>query len=342
MELDEKIGQMLMVGFRGTVVDDGHVVWRDIGERHLGGVLLFDFDVPLQRAGRNIESPRQVGALAEALQRAADGDLLIAIDQEGGRVSRLKEECGFPPSVSAQYLGEQNDLELTYRHAATTAELLAGLGINLNLAPVVDLNTNPDNPIIGGKERSFSADAGMVAAQAHAVVAAHRERGVRCALKHFPGHGSSADDSHQGLVDVTRTWSRRELEPYERLVDEGLADAVMTAHVFHAELDPQYPATLSEAIISGLLRRNLAFDGVVISDDIMMGAIARHYGFEKALEMAINAGVDIIAIANNLDYVEDICSRAVVLIKEMVGDGRVSETRIDEAQQRIRRLKDGI
>lgn len=341
VSLEAKIGQMLMAGFRGLRITSDHFIVSDIQERHLGAVVLFDYDVPTGTPVRNIESPDQVKALAEDLQSFSTEPMLIAIDQEGGQIRRLKEESGFPPTQSAQYLGTVNDLSLTREHATAMAETLGQLGINLNLAPVVDLNTNPENPIIGRYERSFSADPAIVTAHALEFIRAHHEQGVRCTLKHFPGHGSSAEDSHLGLVDVTTSWSRTELEPYANIINAGEADAIMTAHVFNANLDRDYPATLSKSTITGLLREELGYNGVVISDDMQMGAIVNEYGFETAIQAAIEAGVDIIAMANNSTYEEDIVARTATLIQRLVEDGKISETRIDESYQRIQQLKNG-
>ena len=339
VSLDVKIGQMLMVGFRGLEVSDDSPIVQDIRDRHLGGVVLFDYDVPTKSPVRNVESPTQVTALVEALQSASATPLLVAIDYEGGTITRLKEKSGFPPTVSHQYLGEVNDLRFTHQEATKMAKTLAELGINLNLAPVVDVNTNPDNPIIAKYERSFSADPEIVTRQALEFIEAHHEQGVLCTLKHFPGHGSSTGDSHLGVVDVTDTWSRIELEPYASIIEAGQADAIMTAHVFNANLDPEYPATLSRPTITGILREELGYDGVVISDDMQMGAIADHYGFEIAIQKSIEAGVDILAIANNSVYEEDIAAHTVALIKRLVQDGRTDEARINESYQRIRQLK---
>ena len=339
VSLDVKIGQMLMVGFRGLEVSNDSPIVQDIRNRHLGGIVLFDYDVPTRSPVRNVESPTQVTALVKALQSASATPLLVAIDYEGGTITRLKEKSGFPPTVSHQYLGEVNDLRFTHQEATKMAKTLAELGINLNLAPVVDVNTNPDNPIIAKYERSFSADPEIVTQQALEFIKAHHGQGVLCTLKHFPGHGSSTGDSHLGVVDVTDTWSRIELEPYANIIEAGQADAIMTAHVFNANLDSEYPATLSRPTITGILREELGYDGVVISDDMQMGAIADHYGFEIAIQKSIEAGVDILAIANNSVYEEDIAARTVALIKRLVQDGRTDEARINESYQRIRQLK---
>jgi beta-N-acetylhexosaminidase len=232
-----------------------------------------------------------------------------------------------------------NDLAVTHHEATLMAQTLRQVGINLNLAPVVDLNVNPDNPIIGNLERSFSGDPAMVTKHALEFIKAHHEQGLLCTLKHFPGHGSSTADSHLGLVDVTNTWSRTELDPYRNLIGAGVVDATMTAHVFNRKTDGDNPATLSKPTISGLLREELNYDGVVISDDMQMGAITEHYGFETAVQAAIEAGVDILVFANNSVYEEDIAARTGAFIKQLVQHGTVSEARIDTSYQRVQRLK---
>jgi beta-N-acetylhexosaminidase len=340
--LEAKIGQMLMVGFRGLEVSDDHFIVHDVRERNLGGVVLFDYDVPSQSPARNIESPSQVKALTASLQANSATPLLIAIDHEGGTLTRLKEERGFPPTLSHQELGEIDDVDLTHKQSATMAQTLAELGINLNLAPVVDLNVNPDNPIIGKYERSFSADHQVVTRHAIAFIEAHHEQGVLCAIKHFPGHGSATGDTHEGWVNVTKTWSWGELLPFAHMAEAGLADAIMTAHVFNANFDADDPATLSSEIIGGLLRGKLAYDGVIISDDMQMDAIINHYDFGEAIQKAIQAGVDVLAFANNSAYEEDIVGRAVTHIKHLVKEGIISEARIDASYRRIKQLKGTI
>ena len=178
-----------------------------------------------------------------------------------------------------------------------------------------------------------------VVRHAWAFIEGHRARGVPCTLKHFPGHGSAVDHSHMDLVDVTPTWSRVELEPYAELIAAGACDAVMTAHVFNRAIDPDFPATLSRAAIDGMLRGELDFDRVVISDDMQMGAVANHYGFEIAIERALLAGIDIIILANNTLYQEDAVSRACTCIRRLLDDGKIDEARIDASCARIARLK---
>ncbi|MFH1942214.1 MAG: glycoside hydrolase family 3 N-terminal domain-containing protein [bacterium] len=340
--IQKKIGQMVMVGFRGLVVDESHPIVKDIRNLHIGGVVLFDIDVKNKSNLRNIQSPAQVKILIASLQAVSDIPLLIAVDYEGGIVNRLKEKYGFPYTVSAQYLGEKNDIALTRKYASEMAETLSRLGINHNLAPVVDLNINPDNPIIGKKERSFSSDPNVVTRHALEFMKALHERGILCTLKHFPGHGSSAEDSHLGMVDVTRSWSPSELEPYATLINAGLADAIMTAHVFHARLDPAFPATLSKPIITGILRKKLQYRGVVMTDDMRMKAISDEYGLETAVRRAVEAGVDILTFANNSELEETMAHRVVTMIQRWIDDGTIEKGRIDESYDRIMRMKKNL
>jgi len=339
-QLEYKIAQMLMVGFRGTQLTDSDPIVRDIRDYGLGGAILFDYDMVLRQYGRNITSPAQLRALTAQLQSyATDQPLFIAVDQEGGRVVRLKERYGFPATVSAQYLGSCNDLELTRRYAFSMADTLAENGLNVNFAPVVDLNVNPDNPVIGQLGRSFSADPDVVMAHSWEMIRAHDYNWTDTCLKHFPGHGSSTGDSHMGFVDVTDTWSEIELEPYRGLIRQGRCRMVMTAHIFNARLDPIYPATLSSAIITGILREKIGFDGVIVTDDMQMGAIEQHYSFDHAIERAIAAGADIIVIGNNLRYEPDIVPDTIALIRNLVYAGAISEQRIDQSYARIMAMK---
>jgi beta-N-acetylhexosaminidase len=337
--LEQMIGQMLLVGFRGMEPAGDNPIVADIRDRNLGGVVLFDYDVAAKSTERNIRSPEQVKSLIAGLQKWAPTPLLVAVDQEGGRVNRLSPDRGFPATVTEQYLGLRNVPALTRKYAERMAAAMHTAGFNLNLAPVVDLNLNPQNPVIGHYERSFSADPAVVARQASTVINAHHKNGVLCTLKHFPGHGSSTKDSHAGFVDVTGTWQESELEPYRQLIQAGLADAVMTAHIFNARLDPKYPATLSPAVITGLLRQRLGYDGVVISDDLQMGAIRDLWPFPEALRRTIEAGVDIIAIGNNLAYEPDVTARALQIIKDLVAQGTLSRARIAQSYARIMALK---
>ncbi|MGQ9804996.1 MAG: glycoside hydrolase family 3 protein [Chlorobiales bacterium] len=336
--LDLKIGQLLIVGFRGTSVSDQSPIVQDIRAGRVGGVILFDYDVLEKQSGRNIQSPNQVRSLCATLRNHSKIPLLIAIDEEGGKVNRLKPKYGFRQTVSAAYLGRLKSLDSTKAYATHTAELLSEVGINLNFAPVCDVNVNPQNPVIAKLERSFSSNPDSVALHAATVIEAHRAKHVLTALKHFPGHGSSQSDSHLGFVDVSNTWRRDELTPFQTLIRQGNADIVMTAHIFNTGWDT-LPATLSRKVIQGMLREDLQFEGVVCSDDMQMKAISAHYGLEESLKLAFNAGVDMLIFGNNIDYDEHIADKACTLIKGLVSRGEISQERIEEAYQRIMRLK---
>lgn len=341
-DLETKIGQMIMVGFRGFSIDGESRIARDIEAGRLGGVILFDYDVPRGTFERNIQSPEQVKSLIQQLQDRAAVPLFVAVDQEGGRVSRLKERYGFTPSLSQQFLGRLDDPLVTEEAAVLTARTLAEAGFNLNCAPVVDLDVNPGNPVIGALERSFSSDPAVVVRNAAIMIGAFREAGVLSSIKHFPGHGSSDADSHEGFVDVTDLWSDRELLPFKDLIEAGLADMVMTAHIFNGDLDPLLPATLSAQTIDGILRDRLGYDGVVLSDDLQMGAIRNIFAFDEALEKALEAGVDILLFANNSVYDEEVALKAVTVIADLVDRGVVSSERIDQSWRRIMKLKERL
>lgn len=342
-ELARKVGELVMVGFRGARLEDSSPIVQQVRAGHVGGVVLFDVDV-LSGARRNVESPEQLRALVASLQAAAPSPLLVAIDEEGGRVSRLKEDKGFPPTAPARQLGQRNDVAATRDQARQTARTLAEAGINLNFAPVVDLDRNPASSAIGALGRSYSADPGVVTAHARAVIEEHRAAGVLTALKHFPGHGSASGDSHLGLVDVTGAWAPVELDPYRTLVREGNVDMVMTAHLVNQRLDPAWPATLSPPTIDGLLRREIGFGGPVISDDLQMGAISDEYGLDTAVRQALLAGVDVLLLANNnpRSYEPAIAPQVVDIVVGLVRDGAISEQRIDESLERVRSLKQRV
>lgn len=336
--LREAIGQMLLIGFRGASVAEAEPVVRDIAQRGIGGILLFSRD-QLTGADRNVRSPEQLGELIRGLGDAAPSvALMVAIDQEGGQVARLGPDHGFDATASAAEMGRGTPAE-TREVARTMALTLRSVGVTLNLAPVVDVAVNPDNPIIAGVERSFSSDPAAVIAHAAGFIEGHHEAGIGCAVKHFPGQGSASGDTHLGIVDVTEAWTDRELEPFAGLADAGLPDAVLTAHVFNAALDPEHPATLSRPTVTGILRDRLGYRGVVISDDLQMGAIRDAYGYPEALALAIEAGVDVLLIANQLVYEPDIASRTIDIVERLVREGRIGEERIRQSYERILALK---
>ena len=221
--------------------------------------------------------------------------------------------------------------------------MLASLGINLNFAPVLDLAVNPDNPIIAALERSYGAEPDRVERHARWTIQEFHRAGVLSAVKHFPGHGASKEDSHLGLPDVTHLWSETELEPFSALLSEQLPDLVMMAHLYSAQWDETYPATLSDAVITGMLRQQLGFEGVVVSDDMKMGAIAQNYSLEESIELAVKAGVDILLFGNNSSsYDPQIAQKAVNILRDLVESGTLSRDRIEQSYVRISDLKEKI
>jgi len=336
---DQQLGQLLVVGFRGTEINSESKIVKDFKEYNLGGVVLFDYDVESRAFGRNIIDANQLLKLSSALVAYSQTPPIIAIDQEGGQVSRLKQGYGFPRTKSAAYLGEIDEEDTTRYYARSIAQEFMVVGINTNFAPVVDVNLNPDNPVISNYERSFSSDPNKVTEHVGYVLDEFDKEGILSVLKHFPGHGSSNEDSHLGVTDVTNTWDSSELIPYKRLFEERKINAVMTAHIYNANFDSLWPATLSENTIQGLLRDSLGFNGVVFSDDMQMEAIRAEYGLETAIEQSLNAGVDILIFANNLFYDENIAEKAINIIQLGIADGRISEVKVDSALARVSRLK---
>ena len=342
--LEENIGAMLLVGFRGTEVDStkNPEIICALRDYHVGSVILFDYDAPTGKRGRNIQSAGQIERLCAQL-RAYNPHLLIGIDQEGGYVSRLSPRYGFPKVLSAQRSAALG-IDSVRRQAQVTARMLADLGINLNFAPVADVDVNPACPVIGAIERSFSADTAAVSACCAVWVEEQGQRGVTSCLKHFPGHGSARGDTHKGLVDVTDTWQRRELAPYRALCSPHSTPhtplMVMTAHVINRRLDPSgLPASLSPRITS-YLRDTLGFQGVIVTDDLAMGAIVQQYSFEQAVRMAVLAGADMLCLSNNGGtYDVNMVPRAVGVIRQMVEDGTISADRIAQSAMRIRNLQ---
>ena len=328
-----KIGQMILVGFSGTTVDEK--VLEEIQEGKVGSIILFEKNIPPQNSFVALKK------IIWTFQQAAAIPLFVGIDQEGGRVNRLKDKYGFPKSITARAMAKSSTLDSVRFYSEATASTLAGLGININFAPVVDLASNPDNPIIAKYGRAFSANEDSVILMAKEFIKEHHKYGVLTSLKHFPGHGSSKDDTHLGIADVTNTWEDRELKPYQELIDSGYADAVMTSHIVNRKLDKNgNPGTLSADVLTGILRGRLKFNGVIFTDDMQMHAITKHYGLEDAIKLAIQGGVDIMTFSNNIQDSEDrTVDKVHSIIYKLVESGAVKKERIDESYRRIIDLK---
>ena len=334
--LERELGSLVLVGFHGTDADGNPELSRLLCNLRVGGVLLL---------GRNIVDADQLSRLTGALTAQASTctgrKLLVAVDAEGGNVMRLAPRFGWPATFSAQELGESNDFVLTELEARRIGAMLRAVGINWDLAPVVDVGYNPANPVIVGAARSFGANPQQVTEHARAFVQGLRAEGALTALKHFPGHGSSFGDTHRGFTDVTDTAvPELELAPYRALIADGLADSVMTAHVFNRRLDDRYPATLSRPTIDGLLRGVLGFKGVVVSDDLRMGAIEKQYGIGEAAVLALDAGVDVLLIVEDrLPDGSSATQLALAAIREALAKGSLDPARVEAAVDRVRAFR---
>lgn len=348
--LKDKIGQMLIIGFKGTELKPDDPIVQAILAQSIGGVILFDYDFQTKTFEHNIKSPEQLQTLTQQLQTYAKqaaitrknnlSKLIISTDYEGGKVNRLKESYGFPNTLSAAEIGQGTDQQ-AQQYAQQMATTLQEAGINLNFAPLLDVNVNSDNPIIGKIGRSFSSDPKKVVEYAAIFSKTYQDYGILCAYKHFPGHGSSTKDTHAGFVDVTQTWQAQELDPYKQLLQQPYrCPMIMTAHVVHYGLDSKgYPASISASITTDLLRKELNFDGVVVTDDMQMKAITDNYGLVEAIKLAVNAGADMLIFGNQLVAMPQDPQQLVDIIYNDVKSGQISEARIDEAYQRIMKLK---
>lgn len=351
-QLRQDIGEMLLVGFRGLEISSQSTIVRDMRQYHVGSVILFEYDAPSGTHHRNVSSPDQLKKLCDQLKQeyrqACEANkvdqlpLLIGIDQEGGKVCRMQVKDGFPYVPSHRSSAQQGIGSVTAA-AQTAAQMLAAAGVNFDFAPVADVDVNPDCPVIGRLERSFSADTQEVANCCSVWLTQLRKQNVVGCLKHFPGHGSAYGDTHMGLVDVSTTWQQYELYPYRKLIGEGIVPAVMVAHVINKKIDSQWPASLSYATITELLRNQLGFDGVIVTDDLEMGAIVSQYDYKEVLYRAIYAGADLLCISNNGSiYNEDLVPDTVRLILQLVEEGRLSASQIHQAAERVRNLKRNI
>jgi len=306
--LADMAGQMILVGFKGDSVDDASIkaLTAEIANGQIGGVMYLKPNVS------TLAAVKQMNAGFKAAHPVLPP--FISLDQEGGKVERLTGAVGFPEMPSAQDVAAEDTPARAAAIYAKTAAELADLGFNVNFGPVVDLNVNPNNPIIGKYGRSFGTDPALVSQYASAFIDAHHKAGVLTALKHFPGHGSSTSDSHKGFVDISSTWSKKELGPYQNLIKDEDLDFVMVGHLYDKNYDApgdtlQLPASLSSVWIGDVLRGQLGYKGVVISDDLEMGAIRDMFKSKSNLEIvrqtavkAVNAGINVLLFSNTAAY----------------------------------------
>lgn len=335
-DLAQMAGQMVVVGFQGDSAAAASVaaLREDIAAGTIGGVMYLRPNVA------------SLDAVAEMNRqfREASPDLppFITLDQEGGAVERLTRAVGFSEIPDAATVARRNSPDEAQAIYTDLAARIAALGFNVNFGPVADLNLNPDNPVIARYGRSFSADPATVIAYDRAFIAGHQAAHVLTSLKHFPGHGSSTTDSHEGFTDITDSWQHSELQPYADLIRSGYDEFVMVGHLYHADYADGVdglPSSLTPRWIDGVLRSELGFAGVVISDDLEMGAIRDHYDLEDTVILAVNAGMDVLLFSNTAAYDAGLGRRVRdILVSRAEADPAFAQ-RIAESYARIVRLK---
>jgi beta-N-acetylhexosaminidase len=353
VSLRDRIGQMLLIGFNGSQISEHSSIVSQMEQCNIGGVILFDYDFKSKAYDKNIKTVAQVSKLTSDLRKfnkisneknnRPDTSLIISVDYEGGQVNRLKEQYGFPQTLTAKEVGNMSDMDI-YDVAMNMSRTLLDSGFNLNFAPVIDVDVNCSNPILGMLDRCFAADATRVAHVAKIFMQVFLKNNIIPVLKHFPGHGSSKDDSHLGFVDVTDTWQELELEPYKILLKEQTDNImIMTAHIINRNLDDKgLPATLSYDILTKILRNKLGFTGLIISDDMQMKAISDEFSLEESLLLAVNAGNDMMIFGNQLSEDPQDCKEVIDIIERNVVAGLISEHRVNDAYKRILNIKQGL
>ncbi|MCM3567327.1 beta-N-acetylhexosaminidase [Neobacillus mesonae] len=324
MSLEDKIGQMILAGVSGTTMDAN--AKQLIGQFHVGGIIFYKY---------NFETPAQVNHLVNQLKAGNSSSLplLLGVDQEGGRVTRLPGGLvNFPPN---KQIGQLNNPDFSYKVGTLLGRELKEYGLNLDFAPVLDINSNPNNPVIG--DRSFGNNAEIVSKLGVQTMKGIQSQNVITTIKHFPGHGDTSVDSHLDLPIVNKSLKElKELEliPFERAINQG-ADVVMVAHILLPQLDKTNPSSMSKAVMTDLLRKQLGFTGVIITDDMTMGAITEHYDIGKASVESVKSGSDIILVGHDYNNVVKIISS----LKTAVQNGEISEQRLNESIKRIIQLK---
>ena len=332
MTLEEKICQMLFVtpealtGYT-RVTQSGDATKAAIEQWPVGGIIYFS---------TNLVSTDQTTEMIENIQsfsQSATGRrLFIGVDEEGGSVARAADSLGTTQFDDMSVYGEKGDTQEAYNIGATQAKDLTALGFNVNFSPVADVLTNEDNTVV--KDRSFGSDPELVSSMVSQVVKGLTDGGMLCAPKHFPGHGSTGGDTHDGFASSDRTLEELEacdFKPFEAAIEAG-APMIMVGHMTMTSIDPDNPASLSETIVTGLLRDELGYDGIIITDALNMGAISENYTNAEAAVKAVSAGCDMLLCVSNISSVVD-------ALTEAVSDGTISEERIDESVTRILQAK---
>jgi beta-N-acetylhexosaminidase len=338
--IKQLVGQLIIAGFRDSELSKNSAIEKYIKAYNLAGVILYDEDVKIGGPGtRNVKSPTQLKTLIEDLQSLSPNqNLLISIDQEGGTVHRLKSIYGFPETPSWQHIGLLKDKLITKQFSETLSETLCSVGINVNFAPVLDLDYG-NKTVISKTQRAFTSDSDLLIKHAKIFIDAHRKRHIISCGKHFPGQGSAFGDTHEGYTDISNSWTVKDLLPFDKLIQANYLDLIMVSHTFDNKLDPIYPASLSKKIVTHTLRDDLEFQGVVICDDPSMRAISDNYNLRDTFEIMLNAGIDLFCLGNNLIYDPDYIPRSVNAICELLTSGKIKEERILTSIERIKTLK---
>lgn len=337
--LEQLVGQLIIAGFRGKNSKNGSLIKKYIKEYNIGGVILYDEDLEIGGLGsRNIQSPKQVKELTDYLKSISDNQLLIGIDQEGGNVNRLKSDYGFQKFPSWKKIGSLNNKLITQQFSYSIADTLFQCGINLNFAPVLDLDFGPETNI-GKSNRAISIEPIEVISHSKIFISELQKYGIISCGKHFPGQGSAKADTHLGYTDISNTWTVKDLLPFDELIQSKDLNMIMIAHTFDKKLDANFPASLSKNIITNMLRDDLGFNGVVICDDPSMKAISNHYNLNTTFELMLNAGVDLFCLGNNLHYDPQYIEKSIQSICYLIQSGKIKKSRIDLSVDRIKALK---
>jgi beta-N-acetylhexosaminidase len=357
ISLQAKVGQLVAVGIHGTALSDANIqqVIKQAEAGEIGGVIIYRY---------NITSKVQLTTLLQGIQQARTAlPLFVYVDQEGGKIQRIDSSHGFVETLAAQQVATDLSIDEALEHYAELGRELQHTGFNFDLAPCVDIDGEPPCLAIGALQRSYGADPAQVADYGEAMLAGLGAHGVLGCLKHYPGHGRVMGDSHMGLMDITSTWQALELEPFARLIRRGVVDAVMTSHLVHQGIDADTPVTFSRIWLDKL-RQDLGFEGLIVADDLHMGAIIRHYSPVQAIVAGLQAGLDQLMFSNNplaaqpqgirhdLDakvkpvstgewQVPDIGlpPKVFTVVAAAIADGSLDEAIIDAAYQRVVALK---
>lgn len=326
-DLDKKIGQMIIVGFKGDNIKNTKKIQKQIKSGKISGVILFQ---------KNIKTKEDLAEMNKRFLSLNDITPFVAIDNEGGMIQRHN----FFNNLSAKEVSKLNDDD-TQKEYEKMAQSLKELNINFNFAPVVDLELNKKS-IISKKNRSYGDNPEVVYKNSKIFIEEHNKKNIATAIKHFPGHGSIDIDTHLSFADATNTFQESELQPYRDLKDYNHINGVMVSHIFNSNFDEKYPASLSEKTID-YLKNEIGFDGLIISDDMDMGAIRKNYSFDEALKLSINSGINVLIFSNNIQFYDrNIVNKIHKSIKKQIKSGEIKAENIDSSYKKIINFKKNL